>query len=462
MRREMTEASRLQARVEARLEAAGVAAGDGIVVGVSGGADSVALLRLIAAAAPRRRLAPVAAHLHHGLRGEAADADAEFVAALCRELGVPLYLEREDVGAFARAHGMSVEEAGRALRRRLFDEVRRRTSARWLALGHHADDQAETLLLRLMRGAGLVGAGAMAEAAPDGTLRPLLAERRATLRAYLAAVGQPWREDATNALPDAERNRVRLGVLPALEAARPGSVAQLALSAARLRQDGDLLRAAVDALLPPAVADNGGPWRTVPWPLWRSASTALRAHLLRQAAWAVAGRYPPAPWTEAWARWPERRAARPDVGWVRVAAARDGAVLFPPTAPPAVPLPPGPRWRQALPGGAVLERRPASGEEAAKPAALRLGDGGAARAPAAGERVWSGRGAATARALLRAHGVPPPCRDGAWVVDGGEGPPWLPLGARDAVVAVDGEGRKWTLVWEAPPTFPTGGGWPGT
>ena len=449
----------LAGRVAQRLADVGVREGAGVVAGVSGGGDSVALLCLLGDLRPGLRLRLAAAHLHHGLRGAAADDDAAFVRALCDRLGVALVEGRADVAGEARAAGLSLEMAGRLARRRFLAEARDRTGACFIALAHQADDQAETLLMRLARGSGLLGAGGMSPLGPDRIVRPLLGERRATLRAYLAERGQPWREDDTNAQPVAARNRLRLAVLPAWAAVEPGVAAGLARSAAFLREDGLLLAAAVDSLLPPAARDNGGPWRRLPEALWRAASPPLRRQLLRQAAWSVAGAYPPARWTEAWAAWPERRESRPDVSWLRLAGAGGDAVVFPPPTAASLPLPTAAApWRVELPGGAALALEP--GESAAGPA-LSVGPGLRVRRVAPGD-VLDGHNAGTPlRTLLARRGVPAPCRAAAWVVEDGRGRRWLPAGAEDGCGAVLADGRATRLNWRAAPVWPPPDRWPG-
>jgi len=451
----------LEARVAARLRAAGVAAGDVAVVAVSGGADSVALLRLCAALRGTTGPAIVVAHLHHGLRGAEADGDAAFVAALARSLDVPVRVERVDATSLARASGVSVEMAGREARRRFLAEVAAQHGARWRVLAHHADDQVETVLLRLARGTGLGGAGGMAPVTPDGIVRPLLGERRSDLVAYLRAIGQPWREDRTNADPGAaERNALRHHVVPALVAARAGAVEQVARAARHLRDDADLLRSAVNALMAPVVRVNGGPWQRMPGDLWRSASLPLRRQLLREGARAVAGRYPPANWTEAWAGWPEARAARPDLTWLRLAAWASDVFLFVPArAEDAPSLPAGDGWHLALPDGATIEAVP--GSRAAGGAAVRAAPGLVARRAAPGDRVAdTGQ---PVRERLAAAGVPAPCRSLAWVVAAGPTVVWLPRGGRDEVALDLGPGQAAPLVWRAPgPATPPVAPWPQT
>lgn len=191
-----------------------------VLVGVSGGADSVALLYLLHHLRPRLSFALTAAHLHHGLRGAEADADAEFVQTLCWRLGVPCVVERVAVQEHARARGISVEMAGRELRYAFFARVAATVGADRVATAHHADDQVETLLLRLLRGTSLQGLGGLAPLGGRSGLtliRPLLDVRHAELVAFLKRHRLRWREDASNADTKLLRNRVRHELLPFLE-----------------------------------------------------------------------------------------------------------------------------------------------------------------------------------------------------------------------------------------------------
>ncbi len=190
------------------------------LVGVSGGADSVALLRLLAAHGFRNL---VVCHLDHGLRGRAAAADAGFVRRLAAELGLPCETARVDVARVAGERKESVETAARRERHGFFANCARKYRCRRIILAHHADDQAETILWNLLRGShGLKGMaeGKRIEVSGHGALeihRPLLGFRRQELRACLEANGWPWREDATNAEPVAARNRLRNEGIPLLD-----------------------------------------------------------------------------------------------------------------------------------------------------------------------------------------------------------------------------------------------------
>ncbi len=194
------------------------------LIGVSGGRDSVALLHGLVALGYGRL---VVAHLDHGLRGRAARADARFVARLADKLGLPADLERVDVASLARTSKRSVETAARDARHQFFFQAGVRHRCRTLFLAHHADDQVETFLFNLLRGAGPAGLAAMRVESRQclgrrrlRIVRPLLGVWRPEIDEYLARHGLAWREDATNADTGAHtRNRLRAEILPALSQA---------------------------------------------------------------------------------------------------------------------------------------------------------------------------------------------------------------------------------------------------
>jgi tRNA(Ile)-lysidine synthase len=194
------------------------------VVAVSGGADSVALLRCFA-----DWIKPlVVAHLNHRLRGADSDGDEQFVRELARSLDLKFRSYAIDVKEAATRHGINLEDAARRARYDWFTQVARDTGATWIATGHTADDQAETVLHRLMRGAGIQGLRAIAprrELSPGiALIRPLLEVSRAEIVAYLESLGQPWREDASNRDPAFTRNRIRHELLPLLRTFNPAVV----------------------------------------------------------------------------------------------------------------------------------------------------------------------------------------------------------------------------------------------
>ena len=213
----------LEAAVAAFIDAQGLLArDDSVVVGVSGGADSVALLNVLhhLAADTARAYKLTVAHLHHGLRNSA-DADAEFVAQLAKRLDLPLVLHRVDAAARARKTGQSVESAARELRYALFADVATEANASAVAVGHHADDNVETILQRIARGTHLRGLAGIPPKRdlPDhraAVVRPLLKCRRAEIEDYCRRHGLDWRTDETNADTDYTRNFIRHELLPLL------------------------------------------------------------------------------------------------------------------------------------------------------------------------------------------------------------------------------------------------------
>ena len=230
----------LQAVLDRALREAGVARGDGIVVAVSGGLDSMVLLDLLQRVETPRDLHLHVAHLDHRLRAESCD-DARFVAASAERLGLPAAVEAADVAARSRRSGRSVEEEGRAARYELFERVRKQAGCRWVAVGHHADDQAETILLRLLRGSGPTGLGAMSPVRPPGVIRPLLGASRAQIREYASRTGIEFRDDRSNRDLSVPRNRVRHEILPRLRRHNPAVVDALSRTASLLRDEDDYL-----------------------------------------------------------------------------------------------------------------------------------------------------------------------------------------------------------------------------
>ncbi len=186
------------------------------LVGVSGGCDSVSLLRLLA---ERGYTKLTVCHLHHGLRGRAADADARFVQRLATTARVEFELDRTNVRQLAEDHGLSLEAAGRAARLRFFTRIARERRIGVIFLAHHADDQVETFLHRLLRGSGARGLSAMNRETTWGSLkvvRPLLHVGREEIESLARANAWKWREDASNLDLAHTRNRIRHQMLPAM------------------------------------------------------------------------------------------------------------------------------------------------------------------------------------------------------------------------------------------------------
>ena len=215
------------------------------LIGFSGGADSTALLIMLAPEIRNGRLQAEAIHVNHGLRGAESDGDERFAADLCSREGIPLRVYRADTG------GRRDEAAAREARFACFRQGLMDAEADTVILAHHADDQAETFLIRLLRGAGTEGLGGMKrEQETDGLrlLRPMLSLRREIIRAALRADGISWREDSSNADPSFLRNRVRLELLPLMEKISPGAAERVSRAAALAAEDSDALNTEALAL----------------------------------------------------------------------------------------------------------------------------------------------------------------------------------------------------------------------
>lgn len=199
----------------------GLPKGAGLVLAVSGGADSTALALVLSLLAPRLDLRLSALSVNHGLRPEADD-DAAHAHAVCHALGMHCTVRKADVKDFATSHHMGEEEAGRAVRYALLEEKRKAQNAHFIALGHHRQDLSEDIVLRLVRGAGWPSLGGM-PARDDARclLRPLLTCDPEDLKQLLRQCGLGWREDASNQSMHYRRNRLRLQALPLLRAENP-------------------------------------------------------------------------------------------------------------------------------------------------------------------------------------------------------------------------------------------------
>lgn len=214
------------------------------LVGVSGGADSVALLHLLLEQGSRNL---VVCHLHHGLRGRDATADLRFTARLAQQLGLSFESARVNVRKLAENSGESLETAARRARHDFFAQCAKRHRCPRVVLAHHADDQAETILWNLLRGShGLKGMPPKQTITVEGRqlvlLRPLLDTRGADLRAWLTRRGLPWREDATNADPFAIRNRLRNEAIPLLADIARRDIVPPLLRAAEANDNREIIR----------------------------------------------------------------------------------------------------------------------------------------------------------------------------------------------------------------------------
>ncbi len=215
-------------------------AGALVLCAVSGGADSMCLLHLLHTLAPEGGFLLRCAHFNHGLRGAESDRDEEFVRAWCGERGIPFFCGGADVAAEAARTGRGIEETARTLRYAFLERTARELGAARIATAHTANDNAETLLLHLVRGSGLQGLTGIPPRRGK-VVRPLLTATRAEVEEYCAVHGVAYVEDSTNADEGYTRNFLRRQVMPLLERANPRAAEHLSAAAGRLRADNDYL-----------------------------------------------------------------------------------------------------------------------------------------------------------------------------------------------------------------------------
>jgi tRNA(Ile)-lysidine synthase len=215
----------------------GVSAGERVGIGVSGGADSVALLRLFVELRGEMGIVPCVVHFNHELRGKASDTDEKFVAKLAAQHDLEYFVARENVAAKAKRERVNLEDAARRARYAYFELLVKEGRVARVAVAHKADDQAETVLAHILRGTGLAGLGGI-HPEVGGVFRPLLGVRREELRIYLRSKRQTWREDATNRDETRTRARIRRKLLPLLQKEfQPAVVEHLCQLAELARED---------------------------------------------------------------------------------------------------------------------------------------------------------------------------------------------------------------------------------
>lgn len=263
--------------------------GRGVLVAVSGGVDSTALLQGLADLAPALRLRLAVGHVNHGLRGAESDGDEDAVRAHAGRLGIPVAVERVEPRALREQaercrERPTLQEAARRLR---YDALARHALALGLdcvATAHHADDQAETLLLRLLRGAAAEGLAGIPERSPDGRIvRPLLRVARAEIAAFAESRGLAWREDPSNASPDYARSRLRTRWIPGLAAEfNPALLRALARTAEAQRRDVEWMESLVEEAARERFRREGDDL-TIALPGWRELPEALALRLARRA-----------------------------------------------------------------------------------------------------------------------------------------------------------------------------------
>ncbi|MFC4767564.1 tRNA lysidine(34) synthetase TilS [Effusibacillus consociatus] len=216
--------------------------GDRILAGVSGGADSVALLYVLHELAEEEGWELHVAHVEHGLRGEESIEDARFVEDLCCKLNLPFHLGQPHVKAFAEEKNVPTQVAARELRYQFFEETAQSIGANKLALAHHADDQAETILMRILRGtsvSGLAGIPLRRQMNELELVRPFLYIGREEIEEYCRVANIPYRTDSSNALTEYFRNKIRLQLIPLLQSQYNGNIKRALLQLGKIAADED-------------------------------------------------------------------------------------------------------------------------------------------------------------------------------------------------------------------------------
>ena len=227
----------------------------GVVVAVSGGADSLALADLLHRSQRRFKLNLCIAHFEHGLRGEESLADAEFVKQFAAERDINCIVGSGEVKTFADSQKLSIETAARELRYKFLESVRQRLNFDIIALAHHADDQAETVLMRILRGTGSIGLAAM-QSKSGKIIRPLLNFRKSELEDYCKHQNITPRIDSTNFETNATRNKIRLNLLPILNQYNPLMIENLCRLGEVASTDSEFILMQAQNILPEAVQED--------------------------------------------------------------------------------------------------------------------------------------------------------------------------------------------------------------
>ena len=255
-------------------------AGSGVVIGLSGGADSVALLEVLCSLRWERGLRLAAVHVHHGIRKNAQE-DVEFCRELCMEKKVDFFCEYVDVPEMARSQGLSEEEAGRNARYQIFEEYRGKLQMDIIAVAHHQNDQAETMLFQLFRGSGLRGLSGM-QPKRGNIIRPLLGVSRKEIEEYLCDKQIAYVTDETNICDQYSRNKIRHHVLPVAEEISFGAAGHMSQTAGQLQELLDYMEQQVATFLDMHGEYSDGEWK-IPVEALRQEHIALQKMIVTEA-----------------------------------------------------------------------------------------------------------------------------------------------------------------------------------
>ena len=285
---------RLSSEVRRQVETAGLA-GSTMVAAVSGGPDSLALVHTLSQLRDGLGIRLFAAHLDHGLRPGASEADAEFVLEAMGDLQVPVTLEKADVGRYRERRRLSIEDAARQVRYKFLSRISDRVGADAAAVGHTLDDQAETVLMHILRGSGLTGLRGMAaisnrvvDGLPLTVFRPLLRVSKADTSAYCSENGMSPRFDESNLSEDMTRNRIRISLMPQMESYNPAIGASLGRLAESVSHDLDFMAQSVDESAE-GVVTHGSAHVVLDRTAFAELHPAIQRHLLRRAVEMAAG-----------------------------------------------------------------------------------------------------------------------------------------------------------------------------
>ncbi len=235
--------------------------GDTIVEGISGGADSVCLFLMLEEYKKELPFNTVAVHVHHGIRNKSADKDMKFVERLCEEYKVELVTYKKNIPLICRITKESEEECGRRIRYEVFDEVSKAHGDAKIAVAHHMNDQAETVIFRIIRGSGVKGLTGM-EAKRDNLIRPLLCLKREEIEQYLEECEQKYRTDETNEKIEYTRNYIRRKIMPKLESVRNNAVEHINALSGEAAQINDFMEKKAEELLDAAAKEADVKYRT--------------------------------------------------------------------------------------------------------------------------------------------------------------------------------------------------------
>ena len=256
--------------------------GDRLVVGVSAGVDSMVLLHLLNACQQTFALSLIVAYVNHGIRPTESEKEADLVQKECEHLHLPFECGTFNAKEFQRAGKLSLQEAARRLRFHFFEQVLHKYDAQKIALGHHADDQVETILLRLMRGAGLQGLKGILPIREGKVIRPLLEVWRHEIEAFAVKNNIPFFIDSSNLKEDYLRNRLRLSLIPLLEKEyQPNLKEILVRTSAILREENDFLEKEAEKIYQNMVEGKGDAL-TFQYPVYRSLHPAIQWRVVQK------------------------------------------------------------------------------------------------------------------------------------------------------------------------------------